>query len=74
MQLKVTTANRPGILATVGHTFSEQGINISEANCRAGDDGRAINVFTFVCGDLQQLKGVMKALQKVVGVVTVERA
>ena len=31
VQLRVVTANRPGILATVGHTFSAQGINISEA-------------------------------------------
>ena len=74
MQLRVVTANRPGILATVGHTFSAQGINISEANCRAGDDGRAVNVFTFVCSDLAQLKTVMRALQKVQGVVAVERA
>ncbi|WP_394837421.1 bifunctional (p)ppGpp synthetase/guanosine-3',5'-bis(diphosphate) 3'-pyrophosphohydrolase [Pendulispora rubella] len=74
VQLRVTTANRPGILATVGHTFSAQGINISEANCRAGDDGRAVNVFTFICSDMNQLKNVMKALQKVEGVVAVERA
>jgi GTP pyrophosphokinase len=74
VQLRVVTANRPGILATVGHTFSAQGINISEANCRAGDDGRAVNVFTFVCSDLSQLKTVMRALQKVQGVVAVERA
>ncbi len=74
VQLRVVTANRPGILANVGHTFSAQGINISEANCRAGDDGRAVNVFTFVCQDLTQLKGVMRALQKVQGVVAVERA
>jgi GTP pyrophosphokinase len=73
VQLKVVTANRPGILATVGQTFSAQGINISEANCRAGDDGRAVNLFTFVCSDLSQLKSVMKALQKVQGVVVVER-
>jgi GTP pyrophosphokinase len=26
VQIKVMTANRPGILATVGHTFHEQGI------------------------------------------------
>ncbi|MEA2746274.1 MAG: diphosphokinase / guanosine-3,5-bis(diphosphate) 3-diphosphatase, partial [Myxococcales bacterium] len=58
VQLRVVTANRPGILATVGHTFSNMGINISEANCRAGDDGKAVNVFTFVCSDLNQLKGV----------------
>jgi GTP diphosphokinase / guanosine-3',5'-bis(diphosphate) 3'-diphosphatase len=74
VQLRVVTANRPGILATVGHTFSAQGINISEANCRAGDDGRAVNVFTFNCSDLNQLKNVMRALQKVQGVVAVERA
>jgi len=74
VQLRVVTANRPGILATVGHTFSTQGINISEANCRASDDGRAVNVFTFVCQDLAQLKTVMRALQKVQGVVEVERA
>jgi guanosine-3',5'-bis(diphosphate) 3'-pyrophosphohydrolase len=74
VQLRVVTANRPGILATVGHTFSAQGINISEANCRASDDGRAVNVFTFVCQDLAELKTVMRALQKVQGVVEVERA
>ena len=74
VQVRVVTANRPGIIATVGHTFSAQGINISEANCRASDDGRAVNVFTFVCADLTQLKGVMRALQKVQGVVAVERA
>ena len=48
------------LLATVGQTFSAQGINISEALCRAGDDGRAVNVFTFMCSDLDQLKGVMR--------------
>ncbi|MGO8994800.1 MAG: RelA/SpoT family protein [Polyangiaceae bacterium] len=74
VQLRVVTANRPGILANVGQTFSAQGINISEANCRASDDGRAVNVFTFVCSDLTQLKSVMRALGKVQGVVAVERA
>ncbi len=74
VQLRVVTANQPGILANVGQTFMAQGINISEANCRASDDGRAVNLFSFVCQDLQQLKGVMRALQKVKGVVVVERA
>jgi guanosine-3',5'-bis(diphosphate) 3'-pyrophosphohydrolase len=74
VQLRVVTANAPGILAHVGQTFMAQGINISEANCRASDDGRAVNLFSFVCEDLQQLKGVMKALARVKGVVAVERA
>jgi GTP pyrophosphokinase len=74
VQLRVVAANQPGILAHIGQTFMSQGINISEANCRASDDGRAVNLFSFVCQDLQQLKNVMKALQRVKGVVTVERA
>ncbi|MFO0566609.1 MAG: bifunctional (p)ppGpp synthetase/guanosine-3',5'-bis(diphosphate) 3'-pyrophosphohydrolase [Polyangiaceae bacterium] len=73
VQLRVTTTNKPGILANVSQTFSAQKINISEANCRAQDDGRACNVFTFHVGDLAQLKNVMKALTKVQGVVDVER-
>jgi GTP pyrophosphokinase len=73
VQLCVTTTNKPGILATVSQTFSAQSINISEANCRAGDDGRARNVFTFNCTDLAQLKNVMRALSKVSGVVEVSR-
>src|SRR5689334_19951985 len=73
VQIKVMTANRPGILATVGHTFHEQGINICEATCRAGDDGRAINTFTFLCSDLAQLKNVIRQLQRIPGVMAVER-
>jgi GTP pyrophosphokinase len=73
VQLRVMTANRPGILATVGQTFHEQGINISEATCRASDDGRATNTFTFLCSDLAQLKGVIRQLQRIPGVMAVER-
>lgn len=73
VKLRVTTANRPGILATVGQTFHSQSINISEATCRASDDGRAMNTFTFLCSDLTQLKGVMRNLQRIDGVVEVQR-
>ncbi|MBX3181121.1 MAG: bifunctional (p)ppGpp synthetase/guanosine-3',5'-bis(diphosphate) 3'-pyrophosphohydrolase [Polyangiaceae bacterium] len=73
VQIRVTTQHSPGILATVSETFSAQKINISEANCRATDDGRAQNIFTFMVGDLEQLKRVMKALQRVRGVVSVDR-
>jgi GTP pyrophosphokinase len=74
VKLTVTTANRPGILATVGQGFHARGINISEATCRAGDDGRATSTFTFLCSDLGQLKGVMRDLEKIDGVIDVERA
>jgi GTP diphosphokinase / guanosine-3',5'-bis(diphosphate) 3'-diphosphatase len=73
VQIKVVTANRPGVLATLGQTFQAKGVNVGEAICRAGDDGRALNIFSFTCGDLGELKGIMSALRKVPGVVQVER-
>lgn len=74
VQIRVITENRPGILATVSHTFHEQGINISEATCRASDDGLAMNTFTFLCSDLAQLKSVIRKLQRIQGIKAVERA
>ncbi|MFI5299657.1 MAG: RelA/SpoT family protein [Polyangiales bacterium] len=73
VQLKIVTKNQPGILATVGSTFHGLSINITEANCRADLEGRAVNMFTFDIGDLNQLKGVIRALSKVAGVVSVDR-
>jgi GTP diphosphokinase / guanosine-3',5'-bis(diphosphate) 3'-diphosphatase len=73
VQIRITTTNKPGILATLGQTFQEKGVNVAEAMCRAGDDGRAVSLFSFLCADLTQLKGVMSALRKVPGVMQVER-
>ena len=73
VQLKVLTANRPGVLASMGQTFSEQDVNLSAVSSRAVEDGRSVNIFTFPCTDLQQLKTIMRALRKVEGVFSVER-
>ena len=73
VSLKIVTQNTPGILATVGRAFSAQKINLTEAICKANEDGTAQNEFTFTCNDLAQLKTVMRALVKVKGVVAVER-
>jgi len=73
VSLRVRTENEPGILANVTQAFSAQHINISEANCRASKDGLACNVFTFMADDLTQLKTLMRELDKVRGVVLVER-
>jgi len=71
--LRVITANRPGILAEVGQTFSKCGVNIEEANCRAAESERALNLFSFTITDLGALKNVIRHLEKVKGVVSVER-
>lgn len=71
--LRVITANRPGILADVGTTFSKCGMNIEEAICRAAERDRATNLFSFTVTDLNSLKGVIRSIQKLNGVLSVER-
>ncbi|NDE75999.1 MAG: bifunctional (p)ppGpp synthetase/guanosine-3',5'-bis(diphosphate) 3'-pyrophosphohydrolase, partial [Proteobacteria bacterium] len=73
VQIRVTATNKPGILGDVGQTFNDLKINVIEANCRATDDGRAISLFTFNCGDMARLRDVMRAIGKVKGVTAVER-
>jgi len=73
VSISVITNNRPGILANISQTLSSQKVNISEANCRSDDDGRAHNTFTFQCSDLNHLKSVMRAVGKLSGVVSVSR-
>ena len=54
-------------------SFNSLGVNISQANCRSLDDNKAINTFQFSVSDLEQLKTVMRALQRIDGVYSVSR-
>ena len=53
--------------------FSEAGVNIAQAHCRTTDDGRGMNTFQFSVLDLDQLKGVMRSIQRISGVYSVQR-
>ena len=57
----------------VSQAFSEQKLNISEATCKAGDDGRSCNTFTFQVSDVNELRSLMASLARIKGVVQVER-
>ncbi len=74
ISIRVVTDDREGMLADLSSAFTRNGVSISEANCRAGNDGHAVN--TFKCGivDLDQLRKVVKTLEGVKGVHSVERA
>ena len=74
VQLKVTTTGSPSLLSVISQVFTAQKLSINEAYCRAGDDGRACNTFTFTVSDLNQLKAAMREISKISGVVEVERA
>ena len=53
--------------------FSKKGVNISQANCRATGDDRAVNTFEVTITDLKQLTDLMKNIEKLTGVFSVER-
>jgi GTP pyrophosphokinase len=73
VQVRIFSDDRPGVLAALGQTFQTKGVNVSQAICKAGDDGKAINTFYFPCADVTQLKGIIGALKKIAGVFKVER-
>ena len=73
VSIQVVSADKPGILASLSQSFNDLGVNISQANCRAMDDNKALNTFSFGVRDLEQLKSVMRALQRVSGVYSVTR-
>ncbi|MCK6551264.1 bifunctional (p)ppGpp synthetase/guanosine-3',5'-bis(diphosphate) 3'-pyrophosphohydrolase [Myxococcota bacterium] len=73
VQLKVITDDKPGLLATMSQAFSSAGVNILNANCRARKDNHAINMFMVAIKDTSQLRSVMKTIEGIKGVHSVER-
>ena len=71
--IQVLCTNKPGLLAHISQSFTDQGVNISQAHCRATDDGRAVNTFHALVRDLDQLKQVIRALSRIKGVYSVDR-
>jgi GTP pyrophosphokinase len=71
--IQVLCADKPGLLAHISQSFTEQGVNISQAHCRATDDGRAVNTFHASVKDLDQLKSIIRSLSRIKGVYSVDR-
>jgi GTP pyrophosphokinase len=71
--IQVTCEDRPGLLASISKSFTEHGVNISQAKCRTTEDGRGVNTFQVTVGHLDQLKTVLRSIQGIPGVVTATR-
>ncbi len=71
--VRVLTADRTGLLAEISRTFSEKGVNISQANCRLTGDDRAVNTFEVSISDVRQLESCLHAIERIQGVFSVER-
>lgn len=72
-RIKVVCADRTGMLAKMTEAISEQGANIAGASIKINDDKTATNSFDVEIKDLTQLRAVMKSLERVKGIISVER-
>ncbi len=73
VSIRVVTDDRPGVLAQISKTIADAGMNISQATCRTTGLGRAVNTFEMAIRDLNQLRGVMRGIEALAGVLSVER-
>ena len=71
--LKVVTDDRAGVLAAISKVITAAGVSIRQAVCKTIGPQRAINEFEVTVGDLKQLKDVMRSIERVKGVQSVER-
>ena len=73
ISLTVISSNNPGLLSSISGRFTEHGINISKAVCRALDENRAINTFEVRVESADQLRTVSRAIERIDGVLSVQR-
>lgn len=73
VSLRVMTADRPGILATISQAFTANGVNIAQANCKVTAKDRAVNTFEVLVKDTEQLMKVTNEIRAIKGVLGVER-
>ncbi len=73
VRIRVVSVDAPGILATMSKTLSAADLNISQAQITTTRDQKAVNTFEFSVTDLSHLTKVIKDLEKISGVISVER-
>ncbi len=69
----VTSSGIPGMLTNMAKVFSDLKVNIDVAHCQEGEEGDAENLFTFHAADVEQVQRVVKRLNGLRGVYSVER-
>lgn len=73
VRLEVIAQDIQGLLKLMSESFASQGINIESAQIRTTRDKKAICIFEIAVKDLAQLANSMLALQKIKGVINVQR-
>jgi len=72
-KIRVICADRPGMLRAMTEAITSSGVNISSAASTTTDDQKAVNIFDVEISRVGQLRHVMKSLERVKGIISVER-
>ncbi|OGQ04743.1 MAG: GTP pyrophosphokinase [Deltaproteobacteria bacterium RIFCSPLOWO2_12_FULL_44_12] len=72
-KIKVVCADRPGMLKAMTEAITSNGVNIAQATARTSEDQKAVNTFDVEITGIDQLRHVLKSLEKVKGIISVER-
>ncbi len=72
--LSIVCIDKVGLLAEISGKFAEMRVMIHNVNMRSNKDGRAIMNVTITVGGAEHLRNVMAKIQKIDGVLLVERS
>jgi GTP pyrophosphokinase len=72
-RIRVHAKDRPGVLAEISRTISAAGINIGSAKITAGSGEPAVLDFELWVGTVEELGALLKQIERVKGVQSVER-
>lgn len=73
VRLVVHSQDQIGLLANVTKAITENGANINSAQISTSDLGKALNSFEITIEDAHQLEQITRAIERVPGVIKVER-
>jgi GTP pyrophosphokinase len=73
VRMRVTSRDEPGLLAKVTKTISAAGINIGAARVATHPDKTATQSFDLWVSDVRTLAAVMKEIERIKGILSVER-
>ena len=73
VKIRVVCADRPGLLAGMTEAITGEGVNISAASINTLEDQTAVNDFELEIKNIQQLRNVIKALERIKGIISVQR-
>ncbi len=73
IKVQVRSVDKQGLLATVSNAIAEAGINIEGARVTTTRDRTALQSFELSVTDVASLREVMKKIERIQGVVSVER-